>query len=179
MPQSLEARLLVLCLGTPMRASEGVIRFELQAGLLSEVWTRHFPVQTMRFRLHLQDGQIIESLGAAQSSFGLEADGDRLVMLLRKLRFLGIACPAWLGQRFVAEERGEGGRLHFRIEAACALPPYRVRQAPGCWPMRVCRSRGLETLWLVDDDCTGQPRMPSCACSMARTGRGVWPGWRG
>ena len=117
-PQSLAARLLALCLGTPLRASEGAIRFALQAEPLREVWIRFFPAQTMRSSLHLQDGQIIESLGAARLSFGLEADGGRLVMRLRKLRVLGMACPAWLEPRIVAEERGEGDRLHFRIEAA-------------------------------------------------------------
>lgn len=117
-PQSLAARLLALCLGTPLRASEGAIRFELQAGPLREVWTRFFPAQTMRSSLHLQGGQIIESLGAARLGFRLEADGGRLVMRLQQLRFLGMACPTWLQPRIVAEERGEGDRLHFRIEAA-------------------------------------------------------------
>lgn len=123
-PQSLGARLLALCLGTPLRAGEGGIRFELQAGPGREVWTRFFPTQTMRSSLHLQQVHIVESLGPARLRFGLHAEGPRLVMRLLQLHFLGIACPAWLAPRIVAEEEGEAGeggmpgRLHFRIEAA-------------------------------------------------------------
>lgn len=123
-PRSLSARLLALCLGTPMRASEGAIRFALQAGAGAEVWTRFFPQQTMRSSLRLRGRRIVESLGAARLEFGLQAQESRLVMRLLRLHFLGIACPGWLAPRIVAEETGEAGeggspgRLHFRIEAA-------------------------------------------------------------
>ena len=51
-PRSLLARALAWCLGTPLTASAGPIRFELDASPLRETWTRHFPSQSMRSILY-------------------------------------------------------------------------------------------------------------------------------
>ena len=56
-------------------------------------------------------------MGLARMTFTLGAVDARLHMRLQRLRFLGVPCPAWLRPRIVAEETGEGERLHFRIEA--------------------------------------------------------------
>lgn len=117
-PQSWPARLLALCLGTPTQASQGPIRFELHAQPHHEAWTRFFPTQTMRSRLHRCDGDIVESLGAARLTFALQATEHGLVMRLQRLHFLGIRCPAWLAPRIVAEESGEGEQLQFRVAAS-------------------------------------------------------------
>ena len=51
--------------------------------------------------------------------FRLDALPDgRLSMALLQLRCLGLACPRWLMPRITAQERGEGDRLHFHVEAA-------------------------------------------------------------
>lgn len=65
-PKSPLAKLLALILGTPRSASEGAIKFELDAQPLTETWTRYFPLKTMRSRLQLIDGQLIETLGVAR-----------------------------------------------------------------------------------------------------------------
>jgi hypothetical protein len=110
-------RALAGLLGSPRRATTGPIRFELDAAPDHETWTRHFPGRTMASRMAFVDGRVVEGMGAATLTFALDADGGRLRMRLERMRFLGIPCPAWLRPRIVAEETGEGERLHFRIEA--------------------------------------------------------------
>ena len=117
-PSTLPARILARCLGTPLQATSGPIRFELHAAPEAETWTRHFPSQRMTSRMHLDVGQVVEQLGAARLTFDLcEADG-RLQMRLKGLHFLGVPCPNWLVPKVVAEETGQSDRLHFRVQAS-------------------------------------------------------------
>jgi hypothetical protein len=117
-PASAAGRVLAWCLGTPTRAAQGPIRFVLEAAPDLETWTRHFPGRTLRSRMHLAPGRVVERMGPARLTFALDLDAGRLRMRLEGLRFLGIPCPARLRPRLVVEETGEGDRLHFRIEAA-------------------------------------------------------------
>ena len=116
-PASWLGRTLARGLGSPLMATTGTIRFELAAAPTRETWTRHFPSRTMRSRLQFDDGRVTEHMGLARMTFTLEAIDGRLHMRLQRLRFLGVPCPAWLRPRIVAEETGDGDRLHFRIEA--------------------------------------------------------------
>ena len=116
-PTTFLAKLLATLLGTPRSASQGEIRFELDAHPESETWTRHFPSKTMRSRLQLVDGQLVENLGAARLMFELTENQGQLNMHLCHLYFLGIPCPAWLLPQVLAEETGGDGRLHFRVRA--------------------------------------------------------------
>lgn len=120
-PASMLARLLARCLGTPLAPSSGAIRFELDAQPTCEVWIRHFPTRTMASRMRLERGELTERLGMARLHFQLGADGERLVMHLRGLRFLGIPCPHWALPRIVAEEEGRDGRLYFLVRASLPL----------------------------------------------------------
>lgn len=117
-PRSLLAKLLAVSLGSPMRSSQGSMRFELRAGPDCETWTRFFPKQVMRSTLRRREREIVESLGAARLTFALAANEQRLVMRLLRLHFLGLRCPAWLAPRILAEETGSGDQLQFQIEAA-------------------------------------------------------------
>jgi hypothetical protein len=117
-PSTRAARLLALCLGTPLRATSGPIRFELQAAAEAETWTRHFPRQKMTSRMRLDARQVVERLGAARLTFDLcEAEG-RLEMRLMGLHFMGVPCPRWLLPKVIAEETGRDDRLHFRVHAS-------------------------------------------------------------
>lgn len=120
-PATRGARVLAAALGTPRGASRGPIRFELTAQTALETWTRHFPSQTMTSRLRPVRGRIEEHLGAARLTFQLVASRDGLSMQLIGLRFLGLPCPAWMMPRVVAEEHGDGDRLHFHITADLPL----------------------------------------------------------
>lgn len=120
-PSTLGARLLARCLGTPLRATSGPIRFELKAAPEVETWTRHFPAQRMTSKMRLEVRSIVEQLGAARLTFDLcEADG-RLEMRLQGLHFLGVPCPRWLLPRVIAEETGQGDSLHFRVQASLPI----------------------------------------------------------
>ena len=117
-PATALGRALAWCLGSPRRAATGTIRFELEAAPAVEIWTRHFPARTMRSRMELVDGRVVERMGPARLVFALDEVDGRLRMRLERMRFAGIPCPAWLRPRLLAEETGEGDRLHFHIEAA-------------------------------------------------------------
>ena len=121
-PDSAVGRALAWCLGAPTSASHGAIRFVLDAAPDVQTWTRHFPLRTMRSRMHFTQGQVVERMGPASLAFALDVGGGQLRMRLMGMRFLGIPCPAWLRPRLVAEERGDRSarceRVHFRIEAA-------------------------------------------------------------
>lgn len=117
-PSTLAASLLARCLGTPLRATSGPIRFELHAAPEAETWTRHFPSRKMTSRMRLDATQVVEQLGATRLTFDLcETDG-RLEMRLKALHFLGMPCPRWLLPRVIAEETGQNDRLHFRVRAS-------------------------------------------------------------
>lgn len=117
-PSTLAARLLALCLGTPLRATSGPIRFELRAAPEAETWTRHFPSQKMTSRMRLDARRVVEQLGVARLTFELcEAEG-RLEMRLMGLHFMGVPCPRWLLPEVIAEETGQNDRLHFRVQAS-------------------------------------------------------------
>lgn len=120
-PSSMAARLLARCLGTPLQATSGPIRFELHAEPEAEVWTRHFPTQRMSSRLRLDAGRLTEQLGMASLDFELHEAGGKLEMHLKGMRFLGVPCPRWLLPRIVAEETGQEDRLHFRVQASLPL----------------------------------------------------------
>ena len=120
-PASRAARMLARCLGAPLDAQRGPIRFELKADPRREVWTRHFPGRQMESRLSLNGGRLVERLGTARLGFALKADSRRLQMQLERLHFLGVPCPRWLLPSIVAEETASAGRLHFRVEASLPL----------------------------------------------------------
>ncbi len=120
-PASRAARWLAWCIRTPRTPTRGPIRFTLDAAPRQEIWTRHFPHQTMRSTLSLRHGRIMERLGAVRLFFALEAEGGALQMRLEGLRFLGIPCPAWLRPDVLAEETGDGSRFHFNVRASVPL----------------------------------------------------------
>lgn len=119
-PDGWAARLLAGCLGAPRSDQRGVLSFHLRAEPQHEAWVRHFPLRTMRSRLSLQGGRLVESLGAAQLTFELEAGAEGLRMRLVGLRFLGIPCPRACLPRVLAHETGVD-RLQFHVEAVVPL----------------------------------------------------------
>lgn len=120
-PESVLARVLAYCLGTPRIASSGKLRFVLEAGPNLECWTRHFPKETMTSQMRLVGGQVEEQLGTAVLTFNLAAVNGTLKMELARMRFLGVPCPKWLMPRVVADETGPEDRLHFRVVAALPI----------------------------------------------------------
>jgi hypothetical protein len=120
-PASFAARLLARCLGAPLHAQRGPIRFELESSSESEHWVRHFPGRTMQSRLRVDAGRIVERLGAARLTFALRASPEILEMQLAGIRFLGVPCPRWLQPCVVAEETASVGRLHFRVQASLPI----------------------------------------------------------
>lgn len=114
---NLTGRILSRMLGTPHRSIQGAIRFVLDAQGTEQTWTREFPGRTMRSKMRLLGGMIVERLGPAELTFSLVADRGCLEMKLESLRAFGLPCPRWLMPRITAREHGEDGRLHFHIRA--------------------------------------------------------------
>lgn len=109
------------CLGAPLHAARGGLRFELDAGPRSETWTRRFPHRTMASRLAVDGPHLVERLGWATLRFVPDLRPDGLALRLAGLRVLGLPCPRALWPVIEAVETGEGARLHFRIEAGLPL----------------------------------------------------------
>jgi hypothetical protein len=117
-PAGVLARVLAACLGAPLRASQGAIRFELDASPRRETWVRHFPSRTMSSTLSADGGHVVERMGPARLAFLLCEVGGGIEMRLDHMRFLGVRCPRWLQPVLVAREHGSAGRLHFLVTAA-------------------------------------------------------------
>lgn len=120
-PASFGARVLARCLGAPLQARQGPLRFELESTPESEHWVRRFPGKTTRSRLTRTGALLVERLGAARLTMSLQAHPHKLEMQLASLRFLGVPCPRWLLPAIVAEEAASAGRLHFRVQASLPL----------------------------------------------------------
>ena len=117
-PATRAARWLARCLGAPHQATDGAIRFELDAGPNHETWTRHFPQQVMRSQLSGAAGHLVEQLGAVRLRFSLLEQGGALRMQLDGLQVLGVPCPRWLLPRVHALETGRDGAVFFDVRAA-------------------------------------------------------------
>lgn len=114
------ARLIAWCLGAPQSATQGAIRFELDAQPHAECWVRHFPSRTMTSRLGRAGDCMEEKLGASTLRFKLLATSEGLAMELKSMKFLGIPCPRWLLPQVVAQEHGDHEKMHFKV---CATLP--------------------------------------------------------
>lgn len=125
-PRNLPGRLLARLLGVPLRDVQGPLRFELEAGALTERWTRHFPGRsfTSTFTLDsLHEGsQLSETMGPARLSFRLQASEAGLSLELERFAFLGVPLPRFFWPRLSAKEWSEPGsgaaRLSFDVQAA-------------------------------------------------------------
>jgi hypothetical protein len=95
-PQTRVARWIARRLGTPQQQGRHAIRFELDARPDAETWTRYFPGRTMRSRMGLRSGDLVEQLGPLRLHFSLTAQEGALVMQLRRVRCFGVSCPRWL-----------------------------------------------------------------------------------
>ena len=115
---SICAQLLARLLGTPIRVSNGPIRFELHAQSSCEVWTRHFPSKIMTSTFTANGCTVVEHLGASRLTFELTEAAGKLVMKLVALRFWTVPCPKWLMPEVSGEESDVDGKLHFRVRAS-------------------------------------------------------------
>jgi hypothetical protein len=120
-PSSWPARLLASLLGTPRRSERGAIQFELEAHPAAERWTRQFPSRTMRSHFRRVGPCIEERLGPVRLRFELLATEGTLRMKLVRLHAFTLPCPRCLMPRILADESGEGDRLHFHVQAALPL----------------------------------------------------------
>ena len=114
-PQTRAARWIARRLGTPQQQGRHAIRFELDARPDAESWTRYFPGRTMRSRMGLHGGDLVEQLGPLRLHFTLTAEAGALVMRLRRVCCFGVPCPRWLMPRVHAVEMGVGHQLHFDV----------------------------------------------------------------
>lgn len=117
-PSSRLAHLLAVCLGAPREATQGVIRFELEAEAGRETWMRHFPRQVMRSQLRRDGAFLCESLGPVRLRFRLVERNGALLMQLAAMDILRLPCPRWLRPTVHAVETGRDGALHFDVRAA-------------------------------------------------------------
>ncbi len=70
-PNSLLGKMLAFALGSPLKAAQGPLRFELLASPEAETWTRFFPNKTMRSTFTAKGLHLVERLGVARLRFSL------------------------------------------------------------------------------------------------------------
>jgi len=120
-PVTFVAKILSFCLGASTVRSVGALHFELDAAPHEEIWIRRFPNHAMSSRLCFDADGVVEKLGAATLVFGLVEEDGMLKMILRRMAFWGIPCPARLLPDIVAEERGVGRQIHFNVAASIPI----------------------------------------------------------
>lgn len=120
-PTSVTGRCFGRIAGVPTGRVDEDFTFELEADEQSERWTRHFPKMTMRSRMRVRDGHLVERLGPVTFHFHLHAVDGALEMELAKLTVLGLPWPRRLRPDIVARETDREGRFHFEVAAAMPL----------------------------------------------------------
>ncbi|SEN06691.1 protein of unknown function [Luteibacter sp. UNCMF331Sha3.1] len=119
-PTSWVGRCFGRIVGVPVTRVEDDFVFELDADATQERWTRRFPHMTMRSRMRLADGQLVERLGPVAFRFRLHVVDGGLDMALVRMTVLGLPWPRWLAPSITARETGREGHFHF--EVAASLP---------------------------------------------------------
>ncbi|MET0617558.1 MAG: DUF4166 domain-containing protein [Luteibacter sp.] len=120
-PTSFAGRCFGRLAGVPTGRVDEDFAFELEADERHERWTRHFPNMTMRSRMRVRDGHLIERLGPVTFHFHLHAIDGALEMALAKLTVLGLPWPRRLRPDIVARETDREGRFHFEVMASLPL----------------------------------------------------------
>jgi hypothetical protein len=106
-----------------------VVRFEVSDGV--ETWTRTFGAESFSSRQFAGRGRsdrlLCEGFGPLDFAMALVVDGERLSLVLRRWRFLGLPLPRWLCATSTAYEHVEGGRFTFHVEIGHPLVGLIVR----------------------------------------------------
>jgi Domain of unknown function (DUF4166)/Saccharopine dehydrogenase NADP binding domain len=129
--RSLLARLIVTLLGLPEASGDTPVSVRFAPVNGAETWTRTFGRK--RFTTHQFAGTgkseylLCERVGLLTFAMALVAQNDRLTLVLRRWRCLGIALPGWLLPRAVAYEAVECGKFHFHVEIGHRLVGLIVR----------------------------------------------------
>ncbi len=97
----------------------------------AEVWERDFAGRVFRSVQSAGTGRsdalIDERFGPVVVSLAVVLDGERLRLVVRRWRVLGIPLPLWLAPRGDAFEHAASGRFHFHVELAHPLAGMIVR----------------------------------------------------
>ncbi len=114
-----------LIMGFP-KAGEGVpvtVKFTAERG--GELWRRTFAGQS--FQSFQEDGRgrseglVVERFGPIGIAMAVLVEGDRLVLVIRRVAVFGIPLPSWLRPGGTAYEHTADGRFNFFVEIRAPL----------------------------------------------------------
>jgi Domain of unknown function (DUF4166)/Saccharopine dehydrogenase NADP binding domain len=114
------ARLAAALIGFPQATSDTPVRVEFKTSRDAEIWRRSFGTDHFESRQSAgrgrADGLMCEQFGPCRFAIALVADGERLLLVLRRWSVFGIPLPMWLCPRSHAYESAEGGRFNFHVK---------------------------------------------------------------
>jgi hypothetical protein len=125
------ARLVAAIVGFPQAARETDVQVRFSRDGADERWTRTFGKKTFSSRQSSGCGKdaylLAEDFGPFRILMAPVPEGDRLRLLVRGWRFLGMPLPLFLAPDGNTYEEERGGRFHFHVEVKAPLIGLIVR----------------------------------------------------
>lgn len=157
---SLLARCVAALIGLPDSASQIATRVHFKVAGASERWTRSFGARAFSSDQSAargsEEGLMCERFGPLSMALALRWDGERLRLILRRWRFLGVPLPRWLAPVCDAYESVDSGRFQFNVRIAHALTGLVVHYR-GWLVLQDSRAGGIAL-----DRAADQPRQLLC-----------------
>ncbi|MDX1946752.1 MAG: DUF4166 domain-containing protein [Pirellulaceae bacterium] len=109
--------------GLPPAAENCPAKLAVRGSPAGETWDRQFGSSRFVTRQRERDGLLVEAMGTVTVGFAVEVAGGALSLASRRVWWLGIPLPAWLGPRIVAraEEDQQGG---WNIDVRVQVPLF-------------------------------------------------------
>lgn len=115
----------------PPAHAETPVRVQFTAEGRTEEWTRTFGTHAFSSRQYEGDGKsdrlLVERFGVLEFAMALVLENERLRLITRRWRALGVPLPLWLAPRSIAYETGEDGVFAFHVEISHPLCGLIVR----------------------------------------------------
>jgi hypothetical protein len=124
----------------PPANPETPVRVAFNTDNATETWSRRFGKHAFSSRQYEGAGKsarlLVERFGALEFAMALVLEGDRLRLVARRWRALGVALPLWLAPRSNAYETAVNGVFQFFVEISHPLCGLIVRYKGRLMPVR-------------------------------------------
>lgn len=114
------SRLAAALIGFPKAANDIPVQVAFEAKNSIETWTRQFGKQSFHSDQFEGRGRwerlLVERFGPMTFAMALAWEDEKLKLVMRHWRFLGIPMPMWLCPHSDSYETADGGRFNFHVE---------------------------------------------------------------
>ncbi|MDB5491618.1 MAG: hypothetical protein JWO78_1467 [Micavibrio sp.] len=123
--KSAGAKIIARVFGFPDAGADIPVRVNFVVGNDTETWTRTFARKSFSSMQYAGRGRdnclLVERFGILTFAMALVWEENRLNLVLRNWRVLGVPLPLWLAPRSVSYESVEEGRFRFNVEISHRL----------------------------------------------------------